>query len=245
LIPTPSAANLAHLVRENREALQPRFVQLTSATGGLAIEFLIGLGILIVSVYFFLIDGPAMVRTLMRLSPLDDDYERRLLLEFDRTSRAVVLASVLSALAQGVLATIAYYFAGLDSLVLLFMATSLMALVPFLGAASVWVPCALWLGAVEQQYTEAIALAIFGAVVISSIDNVIKVFVLHGRSQLHPLFALLSVLGGVRVFGPIGILVGPMVVVFLQTLLEILNHELAEQPPSELVDPAAAEPSTV
>lgn len=239
LIPTPSASSLANLLRENREALQPRFVQLTSATGGLAIEFLIGLGILVVSVYFFLIDGPAMIGTLMRLSPLDDDYERRLLLEFDRTSRAVVLASVLSALAQGVLATIAYYFAGLESLVLLFLVTSLMALVPFLGAASVWIPCALWLGAVEQHYTEAIALAIFGTLIISSIDNVIKVFVLHGRSQLHPLFALLSVLGGVRVFGPIGILVGPMVVVFLQTLLEILNHELAEQPPSELADPTA------
>ena len=53
-------------------------------------------------------------------------------------------------------------------------------------------------------------------------------YVLHGRSTLHPLFALLSVLGGVKVFGPIGILVGPMVVVFLQTLLEILNHELGE-----------------
>ena len=54
----------------------------------------------------------------------------------------------------------------------------------------------------------------------------IKMKVLHGRSTLHPLFALLSILGGVKVFGPIGILIGPMVVVFLQTLLEILNHEL-------------------
>ncbi len=226
LIPTPNASDFANLIRQNREALQPRFVQLTSATGGFAAQFLIGLGILIVSVYFFLIDGPSMIHTLMRLSPLDDQYERQLLLEFDRTSRAVVLASVLSALAQGILALMGYYLAGLDSLVLLFLITSLMALVPFLGAASVWIPCCLWLGVVEQRWGTAIVLAVYGAFVISSIDNVIKVFVLHGRSQLHPLFALLSVLGGVRVFGPIGILVGPMVVVFLQTLLEILNHEL-------------------
>jgi len=98
--------------------------------------------------------------------------------------------------------------------------------VPFLGAASVWVPCALWLAAVDQRWTAAIFLAIYGAAVVSSIDNVIKVYVLHGRSTLHPLFALLSVFGGVKVFGPIGVLIGPMVVVFLQTLLEILNHEL-------------------
>ena len=99
-------------------------------------------------------------------------------------------------------------------------------MIPFLGAASVWVPCAIYIGAVDQRWGWAIGLAIYGALVVSSIDNVIKAYVLHGHSQLHPLFALLSVLGGVQVFGPVGILVGPMVVVFLQTLLEILNHEL-------------------
>jgi predicted PurR-regulated permease PerM len=226
LIPTPSESDVASWITKNREALQPRFLQLTSVTGGIAVQFIIGLGILVISVYFFLVDGPGMIRTLMRLSPLDDEYEQRLLTEFDSTSRAVVLASVLSALAQGVLATIGFYFAGLESLVLLFLITTAMALVPFLGAASVWVLCCLWLGLVQQQWTTAIVLAIYSAVFVSSIDNVIKVYVLHGRSQLHPLFALLSVLGGMQVFGPIGFVVGPMVVVFLQSLLEILNHEL-------------------
>jgi predicted PurR-regulated permease PerM len=92
----------------------------------------------------------------------------------------------------------------------------------------------VYLAAVEQRWGAAIFLAIYGAAVVSSIDNVIKMYVLHGRSTMHPLFALLSVLGGVKVFGPIGILVGPMVVVFLQTLLEILNHELAERDASTI-----------
>ena len=61
---------------------------------------------------------------------------------------------------------------------------------------------------------------------ISLADNVTKPLVLHGRTQLHPLLALLSVLSGVRALGPVGILVGPMVVVFLQTLLESLHREL-------------------
>ena len=59
---------------------------------------------------------------------------------------------------------------------------------------------------------------------------------------MHPLFALLSVLGGVKVFGPIGILVGPMVVVFMQTLLEILNHELAERDASTINSDPGVEP---
>lgn len=229
LIANPSAEDFKSLLVRGREFLQPRFVSVTSATGSFVLQSGIGLVVLVIAVYFFLIDGPAMIHTLMRLSPLDDAYEERLLLEFDRTSRAVVLASVLSALAQGFLAAIAFWFFGFKSVILLFLLTSVMALVPFLGAASVWVPCAIYLAFVEERMGAAIMLAIYGAAVVSSIDNVIKMLVLHGRSALHPLLALLSVLGGVKVFGPIGILVGPMVVVFLQTLLEILNHELSER----------------
>ena len=226
LLANPRLEDFKDLLNRGRTSLQPRFVSLTSRTGSYLLQVTIGLVVLIISVYFFLIDGHKMTRTLMRLSPLDDAYEERLLLEFDRTSRAVVLASVASALAQGVLAAIAFWFLDFSSVILLFLLTTLLALVPFLGTAAVWVPCVVYLAAVEQRMGAAIFLAVFGALVISSIDNVIKMYVLHGRSTLHPLFALLSVLGGVSVFGPVGIVVGPMVVVFLQTLLEILNHEL-------------------
>ncbi len=226
LLANPSEATFANILSSSREALQPRFVKLTNETGKFVIRTGVSLAILVIAIYFFLIDGPSMIHTLMRLSPLDDDYERRLLVEFDRTSRAVVLASILSALVQGLLASFGFWLAGLESVVLLFMVTTLMALIPFLGAASVWVPCALYLGAVEQRWTAAIVLAVYGALVVSLSDNFIKAYILHGHSQLHPLFALLSVLGGIHVFGPVGILVGPMVIVFLQTLLEILNHEL-------------------
>ena len=72
----------------------------------------------------------------------------------------------------------------------------------------------------------AIGLAIYGTAVVSAADNFIKPMVLHGQSNLHPLLALLSVLGGIQALGPIGIVVGPMVVVFLQTTLKILQREL-------------------
>ena len=227
MLANPSREKIDGMFEQAQSFVQARLLSVTSATGEFLAQMLIGVTILVITLYFFLVDGPGMVRTLMRLSPLDDRYEHKLLMEFDRTSRAVVLATVLSALAQGILATFGYYFAGLGSIVLLFLLTSFMALIPFLGAASIWLPCCLWLGVVEERWAAAIALAIYGTLAVSSVDNVIKVFVLHGRSQLHPLLALLSVLGGVQVFGPIGILVGPMVVVFLQTTLEILNHELS------------------
>lgn len=229
LFANPSSEDFRSVLTKARQSLQPRFVTLTSATGSFLVDVILGIMVMVIAVYFFLHDGASMIRTLMRLSPLDDRYEERLLLEFERTSRAVVLASVSSAVVQGLLASVAFYFLGFQSVIFLFLITSLMALVPFLGAASVWVPCSAYLAMIDQRWGSACFLFIYGATIVSSIDNVIKMYVLHGRSTMHPLFALLSVLGGVKVFGPIGILVGPMVVVFLQTLLEILNHELEER----------------
>ncbi|MEM0926980.1 MAG: AI-2E family transporter, partial [Planctomycetota bacterium] len=189
----PSERDLAMGIRSVREYLQPRFLQLSGITGKAVLQIGIGMLIMVIATYFFLVDGPGMVRTLMRLSPLDDEYELRLLGEFERTSRAVVLASLLSAIVQGLLAAVAFFFLGFESFILLFLITTVMALVPFLGAASVWVPCSVYLAAVDQRYAAAIFLAIYGALAVSTIDNVIKAFVLHGHSELHPLIALLSV----------------------------------------------------
>lgn len=227
LLANPSETELKSFLAGAQEYLQPRVLPFTQMAGRFLFQIFIDFGILIITLYFFFADGPAMIRTLMRLSPLDDEYEERLLRQFDRTSRAVVLATVLSAMAQGVLATGAFWVLGMPSLVLLFLATTFMAFIPFLGPATVWVPVAIYLSAFEGRTGAAIGLAIFGVTVVAMVDNVVRMFVLQGNSQLHPLLALLSVLGGLQVFGPIGILVGPMVVVFLQTLLEILNHELS------------------
>jgi predicted PurR-regulated permease PerM len=197
------------------------------ATTAFVVRLALGILIMIISVYFFLLEGPSMTSAIMRLSPLDDRYEEELLKEFNQLSRAVVVATVLSAVVQGLLAGMGYWVAGLESVFLLMMLTAVMALVPFLGAASVWVSASLWLYFYEERTWAAILLAIYGAAIVSMADNVIKPMVLHGQSKLHPLLALLSVLGGVQALGPIGILVGPMVVAFLQTLLNILHRELS------------------
>jgi predicted PurR-regulated permease PerM len=113
------------------------------------------------------------------------------------------------------LAGIGFYVAGLrSSVALLMLLTMVLALVPFTGAAAVWIPVALWLYFYQGSSWAALGLAVYGACVISLSDNVIKPLVLHGQSKLHPLLALLSVLGGIQALGPIGIVVGPMAVVF-------------------------------
>jgi len=111
---------------------------------------------------------------------------------------------------------------------MLIMLTTILAMIPFVGAAAVWVPACLYLAFIETRIPAAVGLAVYGALIVSMADNVIKPMVLKGQSDLHPLFALLSVLGGVGALGPIGVLVGPMVVAFLQTLLKILQREMRD-----------------
>jgi predicted PurR-regulated permease PerM len=203
-----------------------------------AIGVLIGLAIMVIALYYFLADGPVMIDTMMELSPLDYRYEEELLERFSSVSRAVVVATLLTALIQGSLAGIGYYFA-LPSGTPIFLLTALtmvFSLVPFVGAAAVWVVVCLWLyqfgvhtvdgQSVVGNPPAAIGLAIYCAIMVSGIDHLIKPLLLHGQSKLHPLLALLSIVGGIEVLGPVGILVGPMLVSFLQALLIMLRKEL-------------------
>lgn len=202
------------------------------SVGGDTVILLLKIGfgtlIMIVSLFFLLAEGSRMLEALIKVSPLEEQHVRELVAEFDRACRAIVSATLLSAIAQGLLAGIGFYVAGLrGSVALLTLLTMVLALVPFTGAAAVWIPVALYLYFFQGSTGAAIGLAIYGAIVISGSDNVIKPLVLHGQSKLHPLLALLSVLGGIQALGPIGIIVGPMVVVFLQTLLHITHREMA------------------
>jgi predicted PurR-regulated permease PerM len=198
--------------------------------------------IMIIGLYFFLLDGPAMLESLQGLSPIEDKHEKELAHEFARVSRAVVVATLLSAAVQGILAGLGFWFCGLESIFLLTLLSGVLAMVPFVGAAAVWIPCALYLYFVDNNPYAAIGLAIYGGAIISMADNIIKPWILHGQSNLHPLLALLSVIGGVAVLGPIGILIGPMIVVFLQTLLKILQREmhLMENTKTPAIESAAA-----
>ena len=219
-------------VRQNLDNLlaflQPHLISFGGGSVAFVIKLLVGLTILLVSLYFFLCDGPSMVRTLMDLSPLDNRYEEELLAEFDRTSRAIVLATVLSAVAQGLTAGIAYYFLGAPSVFLLTALTIVCALIPFVGTAIVWVPVAIYMALYQDKMPNAIILAVYALLIVGTIDNLIKMLILHGQSQLHPLLALLSVLGGLQALGPIGILIGPLAVTLLQTTLSILRRELSD-----------------
>ncbi|HWA97870.1 MAG TPA: AI-2E family transporter [Pirellulales bacterium] len=218
--------HVGQLRSELQQVARPLALGTTQFVGGFLLQMLVGISVMAVALYYFLADGPAMVDQLMELTPLDSRYEVQLLNSFGQLTRAILIAMLLSAFVQGVLAGIGYALAGFESLFLLSVLTMVFAIVPFVGAIPIWGSCCLWLFLHDGRPQAAIALAVYGVVLGIIGDNLVKPWVLHGRSNLHPLLGLLSVLGGVQALGPIGIVVGPMAVAILQTLLVILRGEL-------------------
>jgi predicted PurR-regulated permease PerM len=220
-------AQLAQFHEEAQAIARPLALGTTQFVGSFVMHLLMVLAVMSVSLYYFLADGPLMLEQLMKVTPLDSRYEVQLLDQFGQLTRAILVAMLLSAAVQGVLAGVGYALAGFDSIFLLSVLTMVFAIVPFIGAIPIWGSCALWLFLHDGRPQAAIALAAYGTILGFVGDNLIKPWVLHGRSNLHPLLGLLSVLGGVQALGPIGIVVGPMAVAILQTLLVILRTELA------------------
>ena len=189
-------------------------------------KILIGAIVTVVSLFYFFADGGRMIEGVTRLMPLDRRYQWQLLAEFEEVSRAVVSSILLAAVVQAALAGLGFYVAGLGKVFLLTLLTFFGALVPIAGAAIVWGAARLYLLFFEKDTWSAAGLALWGFGVVSTVDNIIKPLVLHGQSKLHPLLALLSVLGGVGALGPIGIFVGPIAVAFLQAALTMLQAEI-------------------
>lgn len=223
----PTSAELQRISGQILAITPGGIASLSGATSVAFAKVAFGLLIFVMALFFWFADGPEIVSALMVLSPLEDKYEQQLLTEFQMLVRAVVAGSIASATAQAVLSGIGFWFAGMHSIFLLMALTALLAMVPFVGASLVWIPASLWLAFGEGNMTAGIALAIYGALIVSTVDNVIRPWIIMERASLHPLAGLLGVLGGIQTLGPLGVFIGPIVVAFLQTLLTLLHREFS------------------
>ncbi|MCA9117330.1 MAG: AI-2E family transporter [Planctomycetaceae bacterium] len=215
-------------VRAGFQQLAQRSLGLAGAALGLVgtvVAGIIGLVMFMIALYYFLADGPRLLDAAQTLIPVQVDYQQRLLQRFESVVRAVVMATFAAAIAQGLLTAVALAIAGFPSFFILFILATLSALVPLAGTWLVWGPCAVWL-AWQGQVVPAAVLAVFGAVVIGTMDNVIRTWLLHSDARLHPLLAFVSVLGGLQAMGLWGVFVGPIVASCLHALVEIFNTEL-------------------
>jgi len=215
--------------------LASQLQNLASVLAGRTLSFLTGIGgwllqggAALFALYYLLRDSDALVRSLRWLVPLEDDETDKLFTRAREVIFATVYGSLLVAAVQGTLGGLAFRLAGLPAATLWGTLMGVLSLVPAVGPPLIWIPGAAYLimtGAVAR----GIFVALVGALVIGTIDNVLRATLVSGKAQLHPLIVFFSVLGGIFVFGAPGVIVGPVAFVLALAVLEMAR--LALDPP--------------
>jgi predicted PurR-regulated permease PerM len=183
--------------------------------------------IMLVTLFFLLRDGEYIRDRIGSILPIQAHRFRQLIDTISASIMATMYGVLAVALAQGTLGAIGYSIAGLPSVTLWSVATSVFSMIPLAGAASVWAVACIYLLAIGH-WGKAIFMLAWGAGVISTADNVVRPLVVGGRVKLHTLLIFFSLLGGVKAFGVIGLFVGPIIVSIAIALLKILEEERLE-----------------
>ncbi len=185
--------------------------------------------IMFVSLFYFLRDGKRLADFLIVFSPLKTHEELDLYNTFKEAGRAIFYGNFISALVQGILGGIGFALFGLGSPVLWGAVMAFLALIPFLGAYIIFIPAALYLFFTDQTGT-AIGFLLYNILIVSSVDNLIKPKLISQKIKVHPLLILLAILGGLKIFGLMGIIYGPLIVAIFLALLKVyLEHVKLEE----------------
>jgi predicted PurR-regulated permease PerM len=207
------------------EGLQ-RLLQLVMSSGGSVVMSALGTTVSFVMMlfvlFFVLRDGPAMAQQVVSLLPIEG--QRRTLLQRHLTdmTRAVFLGLGLTAVAQGVLLGVGFWIAGLPSPLVFGVLGVILALVPMVGPALLWIPGAIWLAA-RGESGYAIFLTLWGSIVVGLVDNLLRPLLISGRAEVPTLAVFVGVIGGLAAFGFIGLFLGPIV---LGLLIALFRFEI-------------------
>ncbi len=189
-------------------------------------SFAVNAAITLVVLFFLFRDGESAVSKLMAALPLDQQRASELRSRISSTMMANVYGSLAVGALQGTLTGLSFWALGLGSPALWGVATGVLSLVPIFGSALVWVPASIWL-LLTGHYVKAAILLGLGVAVIGTVDNVVRPLIIHRSLRLHPILVLFSLLGGVQLFGVLGLFIGPVILSVTAALLGMLQEDLS------------------
>jgi len=197
--------------------------------GAVAIDFML----MLVAMFFFLLDGKALVQWIATVAPLPEQQILDICTDFRNVSAAILLSSLGTAGVQSAAALVGYLAAGVPQPMFFTFVTFVVAFIPALGGASVVLAVAAFLFFTGHP-DGALGLALWGALVVSTIDNFVKPWLLKGRMEIHGGLIFFALVGGMATFGAVGVVAGPLILSFFLAMVRLARHEPR---------PTAAEPA--
>jgi predicted PurR-regulated permease PerM len=191
------------------------------------VQMIVGLFIMLYSLYFFLKDGPGWLRRFMELLPFGDDNEAVLYNKFVSTARATLKGTMLIGVVQGAIGGALLWATDVPSAAFWGVIMVLLSIIPAVGPALVLVPIAIFF-VVTMAWWQAVVIVV-GMLVIGVVDNVLRPPLVGKDLQMHPVLILFSTIGGLAMFGISGVVIGPMIAAFLFALLQMYEVKYKKQ----------------
>jgi predicted PurR-regulated permease PerM len=188
------------------------------------VVFLFELFVMLFALFYFLRDGDSIVRRFRLFLPFEETMTERMLAEARELIFASVTTSLVISAVQGTICGGAFAIVGLGSPVFWGVVMGFLSLLPVVGAWPVWIPAAIWLFSTGHPGRALILIAICGALG-STIDNILRPVLLGGRASLNGLLVFISVLGGIAVFGVLGVVLGPIVVATAVGIVDVYSRK--------------------
>jgi predicted PurR-regulated permease PerM len=188
--------------------------------------------LVLVTLFFFLRDGAGFCYRLRRLLPMDPEHQERLFTNIVNAVTAVVHGCLVVAMIQGFLAGLAYWVLGVPYALVWAVVTAFFALLPVGGSTIVTIPVTIYLF-LQGDIFRGVLLLIWALGVVGAVDNVLKPIFIGTRLKLPMLFLFFGILGGLAVFGALGLILGPVLLASLAALLDLYMEEYGREPVME------------
>ncbi|MFB6115589.1 MAG: AI-2E family transporter [Candidatus Nanohalobium sp.] len=195
-----------------------------SSAIGIITELSIGVSIMLFLQFYALKDGRRLVDWSRGFDFMNDERQDMLYRSTAKSVWAVVKGHVLVAIAQGLIAGIGLYVVGIPNVLFWTFMMVLLGFIPMIGSAFVWFPAAIYLG-LQGNVIPAVFLVIYGLIVVGGTDNFLRPLVVDDSADIHPFFILIGLIGGVGLFGPVGIFLGPVIFGVLKNLLNMVKEK--------------------
>ncbi|MBW2323621.1 MAG: AI-2E family transporter [Deltaproteobacteria bacterium] len=211
--------NLMGLSKSLAQVLLSRGANLVGNITGIITSFFI----MVFIAFYFIKDGEKLVERIKYLSPLSENQEEQIFGKVKNVARSVLVGSFLTACCQGIAGGIGLAIVGIPAL-FWGAVMAIASLIPIVGTALVWVPAVVYL-IIMGKWISAIFLTIYSMVLVGSIDNFLRPYFMKGQAEMSPFIIFLAIIGGIQLFGLMGILYGPLIISFATVMLYIYSIE--------------------
>ncbi len=193
---------------------------ITNTTKGIFYFFL-----MVFTMYYFFRDGEVLIGKIKRLVPLTPEQVNLTFKQLREITQATMYGGVAVALIQGILGGILFFIVGIPSAIFWGAVMAFLSIIPFIGAFIVYIPAGIIL-IIGGHYVAGLIVITVGVLVISQIDNILRPYLISGKTHIHPLLLFFTIMGGIYLFGLLGIVLGPMIAAIFVTILTIFEFKL-------------------